>query len=264
MEIKIKSQEQLESIVYTYMMQYENCVIELLINNKFKEYFITYRTPSTYQIILIYYYTDNSYSKVVNDKDGKIIMEFIKHCCDSYDWNEIYEIVIKLVSEEGNTKIREKLNYKNEYVKSYNETVKRDPIMITNIIDAEELFIRFLNEEDCDRIIYAMGITIQDLKYTYCLETIVEKVVLGVGQFVSIMTRRKDSKGLFTDFIVMEDDDIKEYMPRNYIYKFAHNNECTHHLLDNLRNTLIDNFRRCMMISNEEVEIYVRSNCELI
>lgn len=265
MEIKIENRNQYEGIVYTWIKENENCTIEAIISDyESPGYFFSYKLPTG--LILVGFTVEDALINCHIEKDDtEALMKFIKDCSDVIEWSLKPNITIKLIGEKDEVQKRV-LNFRDEYVKSINDTLSTTPIKIVTDTDALEMFLRFLDSDKCTRLVYEMIIPIPDINYKFRWEIIVEKIVLGMRTFVSFMCRRADTKGRLKNMLALyPDGEIYEAIPKEGIMRFIKNNDdCVQELVNELHDLLISSFRRCLHMSKEEVDIYVYSNCELI
>lgn len=247
MKIKIKTQQQLEGIIYTWFKEHNNCVVKLydeLCNDFF--YFTLSRLNNT-SILLSMCAGEISAGDVVNINDNNSIMNWIHNKCNYIDFN-----VANLTAYLEENKTGTNLNFRQEYLKNHIAIKKNVPILITNINDAMDLFVRFLKNDQCTKLIFSFKVYIQDLKHTFLIDSVIDKSYVYNKTCISFSTVRPDIKGYFPD----RHDSIYRYFPNNKENLDELKDECESHL-----NTL---FIRCMAVSKEEIDIYAYSNCEVI
>lgn len=267
MKIKIETRKQLEGIVYTWFNEHDNCVIKLHEESSDDFFYFTSSKLNNVSILLSMCAGDVSVGDVVDSKNGRNIMNWIQDKCNYIDFG-VADLTIYL--EDDKIENTSKLNFRQTYLKNYMDIKKTTPILLTqaNWSDIEDLFKRFLNNDSCTKLIYAFKTYIPDLKYAFQVDLVIDKLYIYNKTLISFTTARSDVEGFFpgnTLFIFngKNVNDIDGNVDR--IYRYIQNNEryiselcyefCSHMQLL---------LTRCMNVTNEEVNIYAYSNCEII
>lgn len=247
MSIKIESRKHLEGIIYTWFKENEDCIIELQdLSLGGHIYFMSSKLPDGTIFLSVCAGNDSIGNVIFNNNKSRI--EWIKDVCDIIDFDKA-RIVADLKSPNKKKDIPSyKDNY--SYLKTYQKTKSTVPIKIIDIDDAEELFWKFLNNDKCDKMIYSFNIPIPDLDNIFKLDCILDKVFVYGRTLISYATTTDGLNCFASDFIIEHDID--------------RNKENEMHLWDICKEILLALFSRCALVSSEEIDIYVYSNCELI
>lgn len=249
MKIKIENRQQLEGIVYTYFNQYDNCVIKMHEESSDDFFYFTSSKLNKTRILLSMCIGVVSVGDVVNSDDGKSIMNWIKDKCNYIDF-DVANITAYL--EDNKNETSSKLNYRQEYLYKHHNTKKTTPILIVDIHDAIDLFVRFLENDKCTKLIFSFSVLIPDLDHLFQIDLIIDKTYVYNKTYISFTTVRPDIKGYFPGY----SDCIYHYVPKN--------NSCLVELEDVCDAELFTIFTRCAYVSKEEINIYAYSNCEII
>lgn len=244
MRVKIKSQLQLESIMYTWFSDNENCLIELLdedINSSI--YFISYKLPNGL-VSLSACAGGHTIGNYMSHNDGKGIMEFVKEYCGIVDFDKIRNLyaILKTDKKEIDTC---KLN------RDDNKRIKKEttPVLVTTLDDAIDMFHRFMDNKDCNKLIFTFKVPMHEYKTMFVLDYNIDKINLyGKPMMSCTYTKMSGFAPIMIDgFLSISNDkealeDISEFVTQTLVYLF----------------------KRCMYVSNEEIDLYIYSNCELI
>lgn len=249
MKIKIENREQLEGIVYTWINQHHDCVIKLHEQSSDDFFYFTSSKLNNTTLLLSMCAGDVSVGDVVNSNDGKFIMNWIKNKCDYIDFN--VAILIAYLEDNKNESLTN-LNYRQQYLQRHADIKKTTPILIVDIHDAIDLFVRFLKNDKCTKLIFSFSVLMPELDHTFLLDLVIDKTYVYNKTCISFSTVRPDIKTYFPDL----HDTVFRYIPNNNESLVELEDECESHL-----NTI---FIRCMYVSKEEINIYTYSNCEII
>lgn len=248
MKLEIKTQQQLEGIIYTYIHEHNNCTIKLHEKTHDDFFYFTSSKLNNNQILLSLCAGDVSVGNVMNINNGKDLMKWIHEKCNYIDFS-VANITMYLEEENKTTS---DLNFRQEYLKNHAAVKKTTPLLIVDCEDAIDLFVRFLKNDRCTKLIFSFKVFIPDLNYTFLLDLVIDKTYVYNKTCISFSTVRADIKGYFPS----QHDSIYRYTPNNNDSLAELKEECASHL-----DTL---FIRCLCVSKEEINIYAYSNCELI
>lgn len=249
MKIKILTRQQLEGIVYTYFNTHNDCVIKLHEESSDDFFYFTSSKLNNTSLLLSMCAGDVSVGDVVNSTDGKFIMNWIRDKCDYIDFS-VANLTAYL--EDSKNDISTKLNFRQSYLKNHADVKKTTPILIVDINDAVDLFVRFLENDNCTKLIFSFSVLIPDLNHNFQLDLVIDKMYVYNKTFICFSTIRPDIKGYFPGY-----DDC--------IYRYIKNNDYnTVELEDACDTKLFTLFTRCSYVSKEEINIYAYSNCEII
>lgn len=249
MKIKILTQQQLEGIVYTYFNEHNNCIIKLHEESSDDFFYFTSSKLNNTSLLLSMCAGDVSVGNVVSSNDKKYIMDWIKDKCNYIDFS-VANLTMYL--EENKNEVSTNLNYRQEYLYNHHNTKKTTPILIIDINDAIDLFIRFLENDKCTKLIFSFSVLIPDLNHVFQIDLIIDKTYVYNKTYISFTTIRPDIKGYFPGC----NDSIYHYVPKN--------KSCLDELEDVCDMELFTIFTRCAYVSKEEIDIYAYSNCEII
>ena len=245
MRVKIQSQLQLESIIYTWFSENENCIIELTDEDKKASiYFISCKLPNGL-VSLSACAGGHVIGNYMNHNDGKEIMKFVKEHCKIIDFDNIKNLYV-ILNKDKNTETN---IYKS--VQNDNNEVKRNtPILVKTLVDALELFCRFLRNKECNKLIYTFKVFIPEYNRMHVLDYVIDKMEI-YGNAVCVCS--------VTSFPGFEaPNDLDGY------FRYYDDKENLISTTKFVAKNLLWTFRRCMTVSKEEIELYVYSNCELI
>lgn len=258
MKVKIKTQLQFESVVYTTLNQHENCTITIQDENSNACMYFVSSKLSDNNVLLSLCAGDKSIGDVVKINDGKSKMNWIKENCRiDFDYADIVVDIPSSQSKDNNENAGYfKLNhndYRKEYLQKYCNMKKYQvPILIENSTDAMELFTSFLHNHGCNKIIFSFSVIVPDLKHRYILELVIDKIYVYGRTLISFVSVRPDMKDItFT----CPSDSVTEYFPKN--------RESDARLISDFYDYIMTCFYRCTLVSDQEIEIKVYSNCKL-
>ena len=262
MKIKIENKNQLQEIIYTWIQQYNNCVIKLYEQNCDDFFYFTSAKINNKSLLLNMCAGNISVGDVI-DIDGKLIMGWIKEKCEYIDFK-----YANLTAYLEDSTSKSNLNFRQVYLKDYSDIKKTTPILLMEFEDAMELFERFLNNDECTKIVYAFSIDIPDLNHTFKIDLMVDKIYVYGKTLISFSKTRPDVKGLFpSSTTIMYNGDISNDIPGNvdsmHVY-FPKDEENLAYLCDAFTDNILTILTRVMNVSKEKVNIYAYSNCELI
>lgn len=249
MKIKITTRQQLEGIIYTWFNEHNTCVIKLHEETTDDFFYFTSSKINNTTLLLSMCAGDVSVGGVVNSNDGKSIMNWIKDKCNYIDFR-VANLTIYLDDNKNNDS--GKLNFRQSYLKNHIDIKKTTPILITELEDAIDLFVRFLENDNCTKLIFSFSVLIPDLNHEFKLDLVIDKIYVYNKTFICFSTVRPDIKGYFPGY----DDCIYRYIP-NSDYSIVE-------LEDACDTRLFTLFTRCAYVSKEEIDIYAYSNCEII
>ena len=248
MKIKITSQSQLEGIVYTCFQEYNNCVIKLHEEYSDDFFYFTSSKLNNVNILLSMCAGDVSVGDVINSNNGKDIMNWIKDKCSYIDFS-VSNLTAYL--EDDKKESSSNLNYRQAYLKNHVDVKKTTPILIPDIYDALDLFGRFLDNDNCTKLIFSFNVLIPDLNHNFKIDLVLDKIYVYNKTFICFSTTRPDIKGYFPGY-------------HDCIYRYTKNENAISELMETCDSQLFTIFTRCTYVSNEEINIYAYSNCELI
>lgn len=258
MAIEIVNKSQLESIIYTWFNENENCIIE--IKDKYAGgyiYFTSSKLPDG-NVLLSLCVESRSIGDVVNPNDGKAKMKFIKEKCGIIDFGKAHLIVSLKTNNESDT-----LNYIDSYLKFHSETKETTPILITRMADAICLFSKFVWNDECNKLIFSFSIPISDLNYDFTLDLVIDKISIYDAQFICFNTVREDMDNAST-IVLYPDGYIEEIHPDLSMFFRTDSEKNMKELSFRFIDNMLDTFERLTYLSDEEIEIYAYSNCNLI
>lgn len=238
MEIKIQNSEQLSGILYTWLSQNHDCVVEVRDVVIRQSIFYSSVSLSDNTVLLSFSIGEKSVGDVIKANDGKARMNWIKEKCSYINFSEA-NLVVNLHTES------KALDF------SIDDIRKITPIKITTYNEAKYLFYRFLNNENANKLLITFSTYISDLKYNFKLEMVIDKVkAYNKTILIYFITPSWNlCNELYCNCISDYYHDIKESVENNM------------HVFEEVTKGM---FIRCSKVSNNDIEIYASSNCELI
>ena len=145
------------------------------------------------------------------------------------------------------------VDYRMDYLTKHNQMkLFQKPIEIETKREAITLFGDFLENDRCNKIIFALSILIPDLKTKFCIDIVIDKLYTYGRTFVTFILVRPDMCDMdFKD----PSDTLLEYDDR-YIYS---KNE----LITHFSKVISSCFSRCSKVSKENIKIEVYSNTRI-
>ena len=264
MKAKIQSRIHLESVLYTCIDKYDNCVIELKCENTGESLYITsIELPNdTVLLSLSTNKIDRAIGNAINKNDGRSKMAWIKEKCEFIDFSDNPDFTLYMPEQQELS--HNKLDYKKSYLKSQEEVKKSIPLKIVNLDDAMDLFCKFLKNNNCNKLIYSFNVIIKDLKYKFTLNLIIDKLYVFSKSLITFVFERERAKDA-SFMILLPDGEIQHNVPRVDLFELDPiDGDNILDMLNFCEMGLLGAFDRCCNVSEEEVELYVYSNCELI
>lgn len=268
MKIKILTREQLEGIVYTWINQYPDCVIDLFDECLHKSFYMSSKKLSEETILLNITVENKSIGNPIHIKDNKSKMEWIKEKCGYIDW-EYANLTANL--EETNNEEISKLNYIDTYYNEYGQTKESVPILVDDMTTAMILFLKFLTNDNCNHLVFSFGVHVPCIKSPFKMEIIIDKIYIPSRIIICFSNQRiteyyhKDTNNFNSFMVIYPDNEIERCTPKDAIFEYIpENDNSVRELATFLYAAIKGNFSRCASISNEEINIYAYSNCELI
>ena len=246
MKIKISSREQLQSVIYTWFNEHKNCIIELQdIYLGGCIYFMSSKLPDD-TTLLSMCVGETSIGDVISFDDKKSKMEWIKNKLKVIDFDNA-NITAQLKSADKIINVEDK-EYRT-YPESYRRVKKTIPVLISTIDEAQELFSRFLKNSECKTLIFSITVPIVDLGYVFTLDFVIDKIFIYGRTLISFTTTSKDTDVFVSHYLI-------EYT--------VNDDETTMDLKDICDDIILGLYRRCMIVSNEDISVYVYCNHELL
>lgn len=221
---------------------------------------------SSERVLLNLVVGDKSIGNPVRIKDHKAKMEWIKNICGWIDWSCANLIALL---EDDNPK-NEDLNFIDKYYNEYNQTKKNTPTLVKNMSDAFNIFLKFLTNTKCTHLVFLFEVYVPAIKSQFAIELIIDKLFMYGRTFVGfshdkINKYHYNNTNNFNSFLVLEDNKLKSYIPHDDLLEYeSKDDENVKELCEILYSTIKGSYNRCAILSNEEINIYAYSNCELI
>lgn len=242
MRLRANNLSELTNIVTAYLtvkvdckilLRYKSLELMTIINTKLNE--------DKYIASITVDGSDKVYSIIINHKNiiHNDIYDFVIEYFEVFE-NRISEMIIDVI-------IQSNFN-RSYYLNKVRDIGGSDLIKVENLSKLLRITKLLLSDENCDQIVVTFSIIIPDIEYVYLMDVIIDKFYT-FGMKIAIVN------------IVRPDFRCAIQEPS--IFNIS-NEECIDTTLDNLSEDYIQIFKRCMPCSSEEVDIYVRSNCELI
>ncbi len=269
---KIETQGQLRKEFYNICIQYIDCVIEIINDNEEKIY-LTSTKISDNSLILSLCAKNKSVGDIVktNDDISKWINKYtyFLECIDFNNVNININIKQNYIDniddeiyndEEENIPYVENLDgyydiidYREDYLNKHNMMrILQKPLKIKTINQAEDLFFRFLKRDDCDKIIFSFYTNIPDLNHTFIIDLVIDKIYVYGRSLISFVITRPD----LCDIEFIDNHDCIYELNERYEKNIED-------ILSYFDDKMINCFKRCSYVSNEEINISVYSNCNL-
>lgn len=275
MNFSIKSLDHLISLLYTSLKQYNNCILELKEKNVSDNsiFFVSTILNEELRSLSICVGT-KSIGNIILTKSQEMLYNWVQDTCNDIFRNEFPSDTLTLIiknkevnyeeDDYDNDETEEELeftnfdpegyydiiDYRDEYLTKHNRIrMLQNPLKISNIDQAIKLFTEFLKKDKCNKIIFSICIYIPDLDHEVIMDINIDKLYTYGRTLISFIISRPDIGDLeFTDMndIIMEYDYKSKANIQSLLYNF---------------NVIITNcFYRCLVLSKENVNIYVYSN----
>lgn len=145
------------------------------------------------------------------------------------------------------------VDYRMDYLTKHNQMkLFQKPIEIETKREAITLFGDFLENDRCNKMIFALSILISDLKTKFCIDLVIDKIYTYGRTFITFILVRPDMCDMdFKD----PSDTLLEYDDR-YIYS-------KDELIIHFSKVISSCFYRCSKMSKENIKIEVYSNTRI-
>ena len=178
MKIKISTREQLESVIYTWFNEHENCTIEL-VDRKFGGHiYYTSTKLSDDSTLLSMCVGEKSVGDTINFNNKASKLHWIKGKINIIDFENAD--IVAILKYTNKTNVQTKEDYRS-YPETYRKVKKTTPIKIETINDALYLFSKFLSGSNFYTLIFSVRVPIIDLNHIFTLDFIVDKILKSSG-----------------------------------------------------------------------------------
>lgn len=260
-KIKIVNKMQLESILYTWLNENENCCIELIDEDRNScIYFLSNKLPNGLVSISLCA-GNNTFGDVIKANDGKARMEFIKESCKVIDFERLKNLSVCL-HEEKKQEIQTQIINQKQYQDLHVKTIKSVPVLVKSIEDANFIFSKFLANDECNKLVMRFKVEMPEFKHAHETELVIDKVFIFNHKYIFF---NNDLKGNVRLLYIPREDRLLHSTQFTEIYSYNLKYEDSMiEVSKAFEDIILSSFKFCCMVSEEEVDLYAYCNCELI